>query len=102
MISNPEFMSKQILFVFSNSGDKISYSNDNIVVKNTEGKIKYQSSCYRLFIVFIVGNSIITSGLLQRAKKVWIFNLFDDVNDASLSGDYEQRRRQHVITKKTI
>ena len=69
MLSVPEFQKKQMIFVFVREGDKLSFSNDNIVVKDKEGKIRHQSTCYRLFIIFIIGNITITSGLLQRAKK---------------------------------
>ena len=69
MISRPDFCKKQILFVFTTIGEKISFSNDNIVVKDKEGKIKHQSTCYRLFLVCVVGETTITSGLLQRANK---------------------------------
>lgn len=69
MISLPEMKKKQIVFVFANDGDKLSFSNDNIVVKDKDGKIKHQSTCYKLFMVGVVGNISITSGLLQRSKK---------------------------------
>lgn len=64
-----EFDKKQILFAFLNAGEKVSFSNDNIVVKDANGVVKHQSTCYRLFMVFIVGHISVTSGLLQRAKK---------------------------------
>lgn len=69
MISAGDFSKKQIVFVFFNHGEKLSFSNDNLVVKTEEGKIKFQCTCYRLFLVFVVGNGSITTGLMQRAKK---------------------------------
>ena len=33
MLTAPEFNKKQILWVFSNEGDKLSFHNDNLVVK---------------------------------------------------------------------
>lgn len=69
MISKPDFEKKQILFVFGGEGEKLSFLNDNIIVKDAEGKTKHQSTCYRLFAVFVVGEVTITSGLIQRAKK---------------------------------
>lgn len=69
MISVPEFKKKQIVFVFASDGDKLSFSNDNLVVKNKENKIKFQTTCYKLFMVVICGNIMITSGLLQRANR---------------------------------
>lgn len=69
MMSLPDFMEKHFLFVFANKGEKLSFSNDNLIVKNNEGKIVHQSTCYRLFAVSIVGNVTVTSGLLQRVEK---------------------------------
>ncbi|HIW21950.1 MAG TPA: CRISPR-associated endonuclease Cas1 [Candidatus Dorea intestinavium] len=69
MLSVPDFAKKQIIFVFTKEGDKISFSNENVIVKNKEGKIKHQSTCYRLFMLCIVGHMSVTSGLLQRANK---------------------------------
>lgn len=69
MLNANDFKKKQIIFLFTNVGEKLSFSNDNIVVKDNEGKIKYQSTCYRLFMICVVGNISITSGLIQRSKK---------------------------------
>ena len=73
MMTAPDFSKKQIAFVFFNEGDKIAFSNDNLVVKDSDGKIKYQCTCYRLFIVFAVGNSSITSVLIQKSQKFGFF-----------------------------
>ncbi len=69
MIDVDDFRKKQILFVIPMEGDKLSFSNDNVVVKDKDGGIKHQSTCYRLFMICIVGGITITSGLIQRAKK---------------------------------
>lgn len=69
MLSLPDFKNKQIIIAFLGNGDKISFKNDNVIVSNFEGDIKHQSTCYRLFALFIVGHITVTSGLLQRAKK---------------------------------
>ena len=69
MLGKPEFMKKQILFLFSNQGEKLSFRNDNLVIKNKDGTIKYQMTCYRIFAVFIIGEISITSGLIRRARK---------------------------------
>lgn len=73
MLTGPDFNKKQILFVFSSEGEKISFSNDNVVVKTKDGKIKFQCTCYRIFIIYIVGHCSLTSVVLQKAKK---FNFF--------------------------
>lgn len=69
MFTAPDFIKKQIAFVFFNEGEKLAFSNDNLVVKNAQGKIKFQCTCYRLFIVFAVGHTSITSVLIQKAQK---------------------------------
>lgn len=69
MLSTKDFKEKQILFVFLNRGEKISFKNDNIVIKDIDDKIKHQSTCYRLFALFISGNLTITTGIIQRAEK---------------------------------
>ena len=69
MLSNTDFSKKQIIVVFFNKGEKLSFQNDNIIIKNSDAKVIHQSTCYRLFAVFVVGNTTITTGLIQRAKK---------------------------------
>ena len=69
MISAGDFKKKQIVFVFFNKGEKLSFSNDNFTVRDADGKIRFQCTCYRLFLVFAVGHGSITSGLIQRSKK---------------------------------
>lgn len=69
MMSVKEFEFKQIAFVFTEDDEKLSFKNDNIIVTDSSGKIKHQSTCYRLFALFICGNYCITTGLLERSKK---------------------------------
>jgi len=69
MISVPDFEKKQIVFVFANNGEKISFKNDNFIVCEKTGEIKLQTTCYRLFMVFVIGGISITSGIIQRANK---------------------------------
>ncbi len=69
MLSAPDFEQKQIIFALLSHGERLSFKNDNIIIYDAEKKIKHQSSCYRLFALFIVGHLTVTSGLLQRAKR---------------------------------
>lgn len=69
MITAPDFNKKQIVFVFFNEGEKLSFKNDNLIVSDAQGKTKLQCTCYRLFLVYAVGSFTITSGLVQRAEK---------------------------------
>lgn len=69
MISRQDFSKKQILVYYPARGDKLACQNDNIVIRDRDNKIKHQSTCYRLFALFVVGNTTITTGLIQRSKK---------------------------------
>lgn len=119
MISAPDFAKKQILFVFASDGDKLSFLNDNIVVRDKTGKIKHQSTCYRLFIIFVIGNLTITSGLIQRAQKfgftICLMNrnmkLYDSFGAAMNSNTLLRRKQydysgldigKHIIENKII
>ena len=69
VITAPDFDKKQIVFVLFHEGEKLSFSNDNLIVKRKDGSFKLQISCYRLFIVYLVGNCSLTSVVIQKAKK---------------------------------
>lgn len=69
MLERTDFEKKLMIFFFPADGDKMSFRNDNMVIKSKEGKIKSQITCYRIFIVFVVGDTSITTGLLNRAER---------------------------------
>ncbi len=69
MLDINDFSKKQIIVYCPAKGDKISYKNDNLIIKNSDGKIKYQHTCYRIFMVLVIGDTSITTGLIRRAKK---------------------------------
>ena len=73
MITAPDFAKKQIVFVFFNEGEKLAFSNSNIVVRTSNGTIKFQVTCYRLFLIFAVGHCSLTSAVIQEAKKFGFF-----------------------------
>ncbi len=69
MMSSKDFASKQIIVIRTKEGEKLSFLNDNIVVKDNHEKTVLQATCYRVFAIFIIGHITITSGLIQRSKK---------------------------------
>lgn len=69
MLERTDFEKKQIIFLFANKGDKLLFRNDNVVIRDQKEKIKYQITCYRIFILFIIGDTSITTGLIRHAKK---------------------------------
>lgn len=106
MLNANDFKKKQIVFLFTNEGDKLSFLNDNIIVKNKEGGIKYQSTCYRLFMICVVGNISITSGLIQRSKKFGFsiclmtttFKVYE-ILGARMEGNTLLRKHQYEYTE---
>ena len=106
MMSVDTFEKKQILFVFTRDGDKISFSNDNIIVKNGDGEIRHQSTCYRIFALFIVGDITITSGIIQRSNKFGFpiflmsssFKTYDVIGHKT-EGNFILRKRQYEYDK---
>lgn len=69
MMTAPDFEYQQVAVAFVSRGDKLSFKNDNVIIKDADNNIKHQSTCYRLFMLFIVGHASITSGLLQKSQK---------------------------------
>lgn len=69
MLDINDFSKKQIVVFMPAKGDKLSYKNDNLVISDSDGKIKYQHTCYRIFCLIVIGDCSITTGLLRRAKK---------------------------------
>ena len=103
MLNANDFKKKQIVFLFTNEGDKLSFLNDNIIVKNKEGGIKYQSTCYRLFMICVVGNISITSGLIQRSKKFgFSICLMTTTLGARMEGNTLLRKHQYEYTENDI
>jgi len=65
MLSYPDFMEKQILFIYSEELKNLVIQNGNLVVAE-EGKIINQTSLKKIFAVFIIGNATFTSVLIQK------------------------------------
>ncbi|MDD3422216.1 MAG: type V CRISPR-associated endonuclease Cas1 [Bacilli bacterium] len=69
MMSRLDFIHKQIVLYSPIRGDKLSFQNDNLIIRDSEEHIKLQTTCYQLFAVFIIGDTTITTGLISRARK---------------------------------
>ena len=109
MLNANDFKKKQIVFLFTNEGEKLEFLNDNIIVKNKEGGIKYQSTCYRLFMICVVGNISITSGLIQRSIKFGFsiclmtttFKVYEILGEM-MEGNTLLRKHQYEYTENDI
>ncbi len=69
MLSLPDFQSKQWLIVFPVEGQKLAIKNDNIIISDSDNKILLQTSCYRVYTIWIIGNTTLTTVLMERSKK---------------------------------
>jgi len=45
------------------------FHNDNLLVKNKEDTTILQITCYKIFALFVIGNTSVTTGILERSKK---------------------------------
>jgi len=99
MLSLPDFKQKQIIFALLSHGEKMSFKNDNLVIREMDGTIKHQSTCYRLFALFIVGHITVTTGLLQRAKKFG-FSIFFLSHSLSPYGNWLSAIQGNVILRR--
>lgn len=109
MMSTRDFEYKQIAFVFTTEGEKISFKNDNIIIQNSNGQIKHQSTCYRLFALFICGDFCLTTGVLDRSKKFGFTIVFMTPNlrittilPSKAEGNVLLRKRQYEYNKTDI
>lgn len=76
MLTEPNFLAKKIVVVNTTAQEKLSFKNDNLIVKDKKGKIKLQYTCHRIFIVYIIGGFTLTTGLLERGKRFGISFVF--------------------------
>ncbi len=57
MMSHTDFSKEQILILMTKKGQKLSFRNDNVVITDSNDKVIHQSTCYRLFAIFIIGHT---------------------------------------------
>ena len=106
MLTLPDFVEKKIVIAFPKDGDKISFQNDNLVIMDSNKKIKVQLSCYKLFALFIVGGFSLTSGLIERSKRfgfsiiffTFSFKVYSGIN-FKMEGNTLLRKKQYNTDK---
>ncbi|MBI3421275.1 MAG: type V CRISPR-associated endonuclease Cas1 [Candidatus Sungbacteria bacterium] len=106
MLSLPDFKEKQILFARAEWGTRASlrFQNDNIVFSK-DGQVVNRASCHKIFAVFVAGDIMITSRLLQKAAThaVSIFFMRNNFEVAApfvatAEGNYLLRMKQYALT----
>jgi len=109
MMGIDTFEKKNIVFVFTTEGDKLSFRNDNIVVTGGDGNTKLQTTCYRVFALFVVGHLTITSALIEKSRKFG-FSIFlmtpslrtYDIIGHRIEGNYILRKSQYAVSDLNI
>ena len=109
MISRNDFEARQLAFAFPCRGDTIHFRNDNIVIKDKDGSIKYQTTCYLLHILFIIGNTSISTTVLEKSSKFCFSLVFMSENFRPYNALYHKaegnillRKRQYNINSNDI
>lgn len=105
MITKPTFMFNKTLIIFPMNGDKMAFQNDNLIIKDKDGKIKFQYSCYKIILIYIVGGMTITTALLEKSKKFGIsiaflttsFKIYHTINYKT-EGNFILREKQYNCT----
>ena len=70
MLSLPDFKYKQVaIHITGGSGEKLRFRADNIIIEDSEGKIIFQHSCHRIFALFIIGDTTLTTPAIKNAVK---------------------------------
>ncbi|MDD5770436.1 MAG: type V CRISPR-associated endonuclease Cas1 [Candidatus Gracilibacteria bacterium] len=65
MLQFPDFEEKQILFIESFDTKNINFENENLVIKE-DGNIKNKVSLYKIFTIFLIGETTLTSVLIRK------------------------------------
>ena len=106
MLTEPDFIEKKIIIAMPQKGDKISFKNDNIIITDMDGKIKFQLTCYKLFAVFIIGGFTLTTGIIEKSKKFGFsivlftttFKVYESIN-YKMEGNTLLRKKQYETQK---
>lgn len=107
MLTEPDFVEKKIIIAMPQKGDKISFKNDNIIITDIDGKIKFQLTCYKVFAIFIIGGFTMTTGIIEKSRRFGFsivfftttFKVYATINYA-MEGNTLLRKKQYE-TKKT-
>ena len=90
--------------MFCKDGDKISFKNDNLIIKDKEQVTKLQVTCYQLFAIFVVGNFVLTSGIIERSKRFgfsivllsYSHKVYESIT-CDTKGNFLLREKQYIL-----
>lgn len=71
MMQFPDFDEKQVLFIESFDTKNISLENENLLIKDGD-TIKTKVSLHKIFAIFLIGETTITSMLIRKFVDFWV------------------------------
>ena len=107
MLSLPDLKEKQIVFVHAKPHQKLQFSNDNLVLRDTETKqVENRVSCHKIFALFLIGDMTLTSVLLRKSSQYGFtvimmarnFRTYGVIG-AQTEGNYLLRKKQYALSK---
>lgn len=104
MLSLPDFEEKQIIFIESFDTKNISFDNDNLMIKEND-KIKSKVSLYKIFAIFLIWETTITSVLIRKFQEFGITLVLMKKNflpylviGSETEGNFVLRKKQYEKT----
>lgn len=109
MLSFPDFKQKQLIVIFGSDGQRLKIHNDNLLVLDSDDKTIMQLTCYRILSIWILGNTTLSSGILERSRKYGfsihlLSNTFKPIGiwGASCDGNFILRNKQYQFNELDI
>lgn len=107
MLTLPDFKQKQILFIQNDLDTKtdLKFGNDNIILKK-DGKIVNKVSTHKVLALYIIGDTTITTNLIQQCLRHGISLFFLKRNleyvtsiEAQAEGNFLLRHQQYHLSE---
>ena len=104
MLTLPDFKEKQIVFIHGKKNQKLQFSNDNLIIRETDTNlIENKVPCYKIFALFLIGDTTLTSVLLRKAVSYGFITVLMGRNfrvysvmGAQTEGNYLLREKQYT------
>ena len=104
MLTLPDFKEKQVIFIHGKLNQKLQFSNDNLIIRDTETNlVENKVPCYKIFALFLIGDTTLTSVLLRKAANYGFVTVLMGRNfrvysvmGAQTEGNYLLREKQYT------
>ncbi len=99
MLQLPDFDEKQIIFIESFDTKNINFENENLTIKE-EGIIKNKISLFKIFAIFLIWETTITSVLIRKFQEYWITLVMMKKNFTPYLVIWNETEWNYVLRKK--